>query len=174
MRRHLFRRWLARALAALMINCALCGSSALAAHHFGHTQTYDVVQGYVVQCQLPPCVTVAQPSGQSLGSAPTPSVPPPAPQSVTLQLAPAQTAVQTVQLTPAPVQVQTLQLVPAPVPIQTLQLTPAPVQVQMLQLAPAPVQIQTLQMNVQSIPAQTAAPVMILVPHHKCHWFCKH
>jgi hypothetical protein len=161
------QKWMSSVLVALAIHFGLGGRPAQADHH-GHTQTYDVVQGYIIQPQAQAGVTVQSPaptaamgSGQNQGatSSLTPTAPQPASQTVTLQLTPAQAPVQTLQLTPAPVQVQTLQL------------TPAPVQVQMLQLAVAPVQVQTLQLAPQ---CQTATPVTILIPRHRCHWFCKH
>jgi hypothetical protein len=192
------QKWLSTVVAALGFYHGVCGSPVLA-DHFGHTQSYDVVQGYIIQCPPQPqsqvCVTgqtptpyAVQPSGQNQGSTLnlTPSMPLPAAQTVTLQLAPAQAPIQTLQLAPAPAQVQTLQLAPAPAQVQTLQLAPALAQVQTLQLAPAPVQVQvqtlqlapapvqTLQLTARCVPTQTATPVTLLVPHHKCHWFCRH
>src|SRR5271157_677092 len=104
------QKWLSSVVAALGIYYGLCGSPVLA-DHFGHKQTYEAVQGYIIQPQSQACVTgqtptpsAAQPSGQIQGSTLglTPSAPQPAAQAVTLQLTPAQAPVQTLQLAPAP------------------------------------------------------------------------
>jgi hypothetical protein len=182
--RHYPRKWSSTVLAAVALYLGFGGRPVLADHH-GHNQNYEAVQGYIIQPQTQQaCVSVAgqsttpsvaiasgQNQGNTLGLAP--AAPQQAAQTMTLQLTPAQAPVQTLQLAPAPVQVQTLQLAAAPVQVQTLQLAPAPVQVQTLQLAAAPVQVQTLQLAPQQF--QTAIPVTILLPSHKCHWlFCRH
>ena len=80
---------------------------------------------------------------------------------------------ETLQLAPTQqVQFQTLQMAPAQVQFQTLQLAPALVQVQTVQLAP--VQTQTLQLVSQAVATQSVTPVTLLLPRHKCNWFCKY
>jgi hypothetical protein len=183
------------------LGLAFAGSPVLADHH-GRTQTYEVVQGYILQPQACVAATVqpsappanlasSQSGGNTMTLAPQPTAPSvtlqlaptPAP-TQTLQLVPAPAPTQTLQLVPAPAPTQTLQLVPAPAPTQTLQLTPAPAPTQTLQLTPAPAPTQTLQLTVAPAPVQTlqlsappaqvATPVQILLPcHHKCHWFCR-
>jgi hypothetical protein len=173
-------KW-ASVVAIMGISYSQDGGTAFAGNH-GHTKTYDVVQGYIIQpqSQSQACTpaqastpTANLASGQSQVT--TLAQSPPTPQTMTLQLSPA--PVQTLQLSPAPA--QTLQLAAAPVqtlqlaaaPVQTLQLAPAPVQT--LQLS-APVQVQTLQLTPQSCATQTATPVTLFLPRHRCHWFCRH
>ncbi len=193
MSRHYCRQRWSSVLAAVGISSTLCASPVLAGDH---GQKYDVVQGYIIQgqcqsqgsvaCQTPTAsapLASGQNQGPSLGL--SPSTPQTTNQTVTLQLTPAPAATQTLQLTAAPAQVQTLALTAAPAQVQTLSLAAAPAQVQTLALTAAPAQVQTLQltaMPVQTLqlsatPAQpqcAAIPVTLLLPRHKCHWFCKH
>jgi hypothetical protein len=186
------QKWSPSVLATLGIFLGLCGPP-VRADHLGHTQNYDVVQGYIIQgqpqsqacvpAQTPTPLVSAQNQSTTLSLAPT--VQKPATQTVTLQLAPTQTPVQTLQLAPQAPQVQTLQLAPTQqVQFQTLQMAPAQVQFQTLQLAPAlvqvqtvqlaPVQTQTLQLASQAVATQSVTPVTLLLPRHKCNWFCKY
>jgi hypothetical protein len=182
--RSYFQKWSPPVVAALAIYLGLgFGGTPVQAQHLGHKQAYDVVQGYIIQCQAQTqaCAPsqMAAPSAQNQ-SAPLAAAPQAPTQTVTLQLA-QQAPVQTVQLA-APVQMQTVQLaapvqmqtvqLAAPVQMQTVQLA-APVQMQTVQLA-APVQMQTVQLAAQPVAAQCAVPITLLLPRHKCHFFCRH
>jgi hypothetical protein len=176
--RSYFQKWSSPVLAALGIYLGFGGGTPVQAQHLGHKQAYDVVQGYIVQCQAqtqacaPSQTPAPSAQNQTTSLAVAPQAPQAPTQTVTLQLAPAQAPVQTLQLAAAPV--QTVQLAAAPVQVQTVQLAAAPVQVQTVQLAAAPVQAHTLQLAAQPIAAQCAVPVTLLLPRHRCHFFCRH
>ncbi len=184
--RHYTRKWSSCVLAALGVYLGFAEAPVHAQHHGGN-QTYDVVQGYIMQCASPAqaCAPNQTPAPSAQNQTSALGVAPQAP-AISLQVAPAQTPVQTYQLAAAPVQVQTFQLAAAPVQVQTMQLAAAPAQVQTIQLAAAPAQVQTfqlaaapvqvyaVQLAAQPVAAQSATPVTILLPRHKCHWFCRH
>ena len=159
-------------------------------HGGGHSEKYDVVQGYIVlpQASQPAAQHVVQQPQQgapSAQSAPTAQLQAPAAPQVQLQVQP-QVQLQAVQAPvvqyqlaqPAPVQM--LQLAAAPV--QTLQLAaPAPVQTLQLAAAPAPMlQVSTtvhyvqLAAAPQAVSATVATPVTLLLPRRRClfHPFC--
>jgi hypothetical protein len=174
--RSYFQKWSSPVLAALSIYVGF-GGKPVQAQHFGHKQSYDVVQGYIVQCQAQTQACVpSQTAAASAQNQTTPvGVAPAAPtQTVTLQAAPAQAPVQIVQLAAQPVQMQTVQLAAQPVQMQTVQLAAQPVQMQTVQLAAQPVQMQTVQLAAQPVAAQSAVPITLLLPRHKCHFFCRH
>ena len=58
--RHHSQKWLPSVLVALAVHFGSGGRPALADHH-GHNQTYDVVQGYIIQPQSQAVVTVQAP-----------------------------------------------------------------------------------------------------------------
>jgi hypothetical protein len=176
--RSYFQKWSPPVLAALGVYLGL-GGTPVQAQHLGHKQAYDVVQGYIVQCQaqtqacVPSQTPAASAQNQTTSLAVAPQAPQAPTQTVTLQLA-QQAPVQTLQLAAQPVLVQTMQLAAQPVQMQTLQLAAQPVQVQTVQLAAQPVQMQTLQLAAQPVATQCAVPVTLLLPRHKCHFFCRH
>lgn len=164
-----------------------------------HGVKYRVVQGYIVQPQtssgtlvirqgdVTPSTTPAEDSnaplpslklalpqnqGSTLSASPQSLQKPSTPQSVTLQLLPAQPRTQTVtlQLAPAQPQTQTVTLQLAPAPTQSLQLSVVPMRAQTLQLQTlqlVPLQTQTLQLNQQpATQSMTVSPAQFLLPKH--------